>query len=126
MSRWAAAFHAAVATLTDDTADTADTTTPAGEVEGGSVACVSSVTCQRELESVPQSIPQAEMLAGLMLAAMRRPPSWPDATAMPLLGCSCSCCRSGRWWTEATEPRGWWCWTCHPPSEGAGVLEVLT
>ena len=53
--------------------------------------------------------------AGLRWAAMKRPPSWSDPAARPSPGCLCSCCGLGRWWTESANPRGWRCFTCHPP-----------
>ena len=69
-----------------------------------------------------------EALAGMMRAALQRPPSWSDAAAVPWPGCWCSCCRLGRWWTEVREPRGWRCWTCHPPDgvTFGAVREVRT
>ena len=48
-------------------------------------------------------------------AALQRPPSWSDTTACPAPGCFCSCCNGRRWWCELDAPRGWRCWTCHPP-----------
>src|SRR5262245_44060639 len=48
-------------------------------------------------------------------AAQRRPPSWADHTAVPPLGCFCSCCKGRRWWCEQEAPRGWRCGSCHPP-----------
>ena len=59
---------------------------------------------------------QALTVAGLMGAAMQRPVSWADPAAIPSSGAWCSCCRGRRWWCERIEPKGWRCWTCHPPS----------
>jgi hypothetical protein len=33
----------------------------------------------------------------------------------PPTGSWCRACHSTRWWTERHQPRGWRCWTCHPP-----------
>jgi hypothetical protein len=33
----------------------------------------------------------------------------------PPFGAWCRACRGTRWWTERREPKGWRCWTCHPP-----------
>ena len=59
-------------------------------------------------------------------ATMRLPPSWADPTALPSPGSWCACCHLGRWWTEAAEPRGWRCWTCHPPPVGNLAVEIAT
>jgi hypothetical protein len=45
----------------------------------------------------------------------QRPPSWAEASALPSLGCWCSCCRGQRWWCERADPKGWRCGSCHPP-----------
>jgi hypothetical protein len=54
----------------------------------------------------------SQTVAGL---AMHRPPSWADPAELPLHGSWCRCCRGSRWWSERKVPRGWRCWTCHPP-----------
>ena len=72
---------------------------------------------------------QRRMVRGLLDTAMQRPPAWPDAGSRPTPGCRCARCRGGRWWCEAGEaPRGWRCWTCHPPDHlpADAVREVLT
>jgi hypothetical protein len=61
-------------------------------------------------------------------AALQRPVSWSDPAARPSVGCFCSCCKGRRWWCEGRKPKGWRCWTCHPP-DGAtpdDVVEVRT
>lgn len=60
--------------------------------------------------------------------AAKRPPSWSNPAAVPRPGVWCGCCRGGRWWCEASGPRGWRCRTCHPPAHlGPGdVCEVAT
>ena len=50
-----------------------------------------------------------------MQAALQRPPSWADPTALPSPGCFCNCCKGQRWWRERDAPKGWRCWICHPP-----------
>jgi hypothetical protein len=62
-----------------------------------------------------QQQPSAGHVAGLQAAALQRPPSWSDATALPSTGAWCSCCRGRRWWSEGRDPKGWRCWACHPP-----------
>jgi hypothetical protein len=42
------------------------------------------------------------------------PVSWSDATITPTPGARCRCCNGNRWWTEAVQPNGWRCSTCHP------------
>ena len=72
---------------------------------------------------------QRRMVRGLLDTAMQRPPAWSDAGSRPTPGCRCARCRGGRWWCEAGEaPRGWRCWTCHPPDHlpADAVREVLT
>ncbi len=63
----------------------------------------------------------------------KRPPSWPDPRDVPPPGAWCGCCgrfsrTGGHWWREAAEPKGWRCWTCHPPAplEPAEVVERRT
>ena len=66
-------------------------------------------------------------LAGLRQAALQRPTSWADPDAPPWPGCWCSCCRLGRFWTEANQSKGWRCWTCHPPPSSVaqeGLREI--
>jgi hypothetical protein len=64
--------------------------------------------------------------AGLMRAALMRPPAWADTTARPAPGAWCGCCgraerNGGRWWQEAAGPRGWRCMTCYPPPSHLGL-----
>ena len=70
---------------------------------------------------------------GLLLGALARPPSWSGPAFPPPPGAWCSCCgRShrcgGRWWREATEPKGWRCGRCYPPDHlrADQVMEVRT
>jgi hypothetical protein len=62
------------------------------------------------------------------LIALQRPPSWSEAAALPPAGAWCSCCRGQRWWSEAREPKGWRCYTCHPPAHlpSEAVREMRT
>ena len=70
------------------------------------------------------TLPEAEhraAVAGLMRAALMRPPSWADTTTGPTPGAWCGGCSrhyaeaGGRWWREAEAPKGWRCATCYPP-----------
>ncbi len=72
---------------------------------------------------------------GLLRAALMRPASWserPDCRPAP--GAWCGCCGrtppayGGRWWQEREAPKGWRCWTCHPPDhlKPDQVREVMT
>jgi hypothetical protein len=58
------------------------------------------------------SLPDA--LQAVEAAVCARPPSWAEVEDAPRPGDRCRC-GGRRWWTEATEPRGWRCRTCHPP-----------
>jgi hypothetical protein len=42
------------------------------------------------------------------------PVSWADSSIEPTAGARCRCCNGNRWWTEAVQPNGWRCSTCHP------------
>jgi hypothetical protein len=68
------------------------------------------------------------LLDGYMRAALQRPPSWADPTALPSRGCFCSCCKGQRWWCEREVPRGWRCSVCYPPDHlpSISVMEMGT
>lgn len=75
--------------------------------------------------------PEASPVA--LLSGYQRPPGWSDPDDGPQAGEWCGCCsrwhrRPGRWWRETDAPRGWRCWTCHPPVHLAPgeVVEVRT
>jgi hypothetical protein len=61
-----------------------------------------------------------------------RLPAWGDPGDTPKPGDRCGCCgrhgTGGRWWREATAPRGWRCARCHPADHvpEAERFEVLT
>ena len=59
--------------------------------------------------------------------------AWGDAADVPRPGDTCGTCsrrspRGGRWWCEATAPKGWRCARCHPGDHvpEAERFEVLT
>jgi hypothetical protein len=59
--------------------------------------------------------------------------AWGDAADAPRPGDTCGTCsrrapRGGRWWCEATAPKGWRCSRCHPGDHipEAERAEVLT
>jgi hypothetical protein len=59
--------------------------------------------------------------------------AWGDAADVPRPGDTCGTCsrrspRGGRWWCEATAPKGWRCARCHPGDHmpAAERFEVLT
>jgi hypothetical protein len=66
---------------------------------------------------------QAEMVRGLLEAAMTRPSSFADtADRPPPKGSFCGTCQSRRWWyparpaADGTGPSAHWrCATCRPP-----------
>ncbi len=111
---------------TDDAADTAHE------------AAAIQATREAEAAGAYPVLPEAEhkaATAGLLRAALMRPPSWgerPDCCPAP--GAWCSCCgrtppaQGGRWWQERETPKGWRCWTCHPPDhlKPDQVREVMT
>jgi hypothetical protein len=84
-------------------------------------------------------VPDDPYTAGLLTAALQRPPSWAGSTPPPPRGAWCSCCgrsnpqAGGRWW-RPRNPRsdglglseGWRCMTCHPPPFGSEVEERRT
>jgi hypothetical protein len=57
------------------------------------------------------------------VAPSKRQPSWAEPADRPVPGNHCSCCRYGRWWCETDNPKGWRCWTCHPP-DGLAASEI--
>jgi hypothetical protein len=61
-------------------------------------------------------------------ASLQRPPSWSDPVTLPSCGCFCSCCKGQQWWCERETPKGWRCWTCHPPDHlpAEAVMEIRT
>jgi hypothetical protein len=68
------------------------------------------------------------LLDGYMRAALQRPPSWADPTALPSRGCCCSCCKGQQWWCEREVPRDWRCSVCYPPDHlpSIAVTELTT
>lgn len=56
----------------------------------------------------------AGVVAGYERTARMLPPAWSDPAAWPSRGGWCSCCHGQRWWTEASNRRGWRCSTCCP------------
>jgi hypothetical protein len=74
--------------------------------------------------SVPSAGEPARPKAhALRVAPSKRQPSWAEPADRPAPGDHCSCCRRGRWWCERKNPKGWRCWTCHPP-DGLAASEV--
>ncbi len=68
---------------------------------------------------------QTAAVAGYQRAALARPVSWSDPTALPVVGCYCRNCGGRSWWCETGEPSGWRCATCHPgvwPSFGPPLI----
>ncbi|MGD0109553.1 MAG: hypothetical protein ABSC06_36830 [Rhodopila sp.] len=70
----------------------------------------------------------ASIVAGLLVSARRRPPSWADPSALPSRGCFCTCCKGQRWWREREAPKGWRCSVCYPPDHlpSIAVTEMTT
>jgi hypothetical protein len=72
--------------------------------------------------------------ATLGLATLRRPHATANPGDVPSPRASCVCCsrltpcNGGRWWCEIDTPKGWRCWTCHPPDHlpPSMVREVRT
>jgi hypothetical protein len=89
---------------------------------------------QTDLPAAPEEEHQ-QATGGMLRAALMRPASWterPDCRPAP--GAWCGCCGrtppayGGRWWQEREAPKGWRCWTCHPPDhlKPQDVREVAT
>ena len=72
--------------------------------------------------------PPLVLLDGYLRAALQRPPSWADPTALPSRGCFCSCCKGRRWWREREAPKGWRCSVYYPPDHlpSIAVAEMTT
>jgi hypothetical protein len=127
MSRWADAFRASSASNSDgttDVADTIDTTSASASRQKVVSVCVTSVSLGKPAPREGRA--SFILLDGYQRGALVRPPAWPDPAALPSPGCFCSCCKLGRWWCELVEPKGWRCWTCHPPDGAApGTVREL-
>jgi hypothetical protein len=56
----------------------------------------------------------------------RLQPSWSDPSIAPVPGSICGRCGGATWWTERTDPKGWRCSRCHPPTglDAGDVREV--
>lgn len=149
MSRWATAWRGMKPADTVDSVDTVSPRTASPSLARGLaphiVNRVNSVTplpdhqcdapdIRAEPALPPRGTPerdrldrrQAEMVRGLLTASRQRPTSWADPAATPTPGCRCRCCDGARWWCERTEPKGWRCWTCHPPTGLDDVTEART
>jgi hypothetical protein len=128
--------------VSNDTTDSCDTSSVAGGLTGRSVATVNSVMASGDrrkaamlsrsgeasaaadhplVRGIMQACPGSRIHAvhGLTAAglatAMQRAPAWADPAALSVHGCWCRCCHGSRWWCERAAPKGWRCWTCHPP-----------
>lgn len=73
-----------------------------------------------------------QAIGGILRAALMRPASWterPDCRPPP--GAWCGCCGrtppadGGTWWQEREAPKGWRCFTCHPPDHLAPARYLL-
>ena len=155
MGRWAEAFQASIQRR--DTSDTVDTSSGKAAALGQSVNSVSSVTPKKEPEHgssasssdlvsavsavsclpirEPLSLPGGERpptdpahLDSAGAVELKLPVSWAAPAVRPVPGGYCSCCHGMRWWSEAHNPRGWRCWTCHPPDHlsARAILEIRT
>jgi hypothetical protein len=102
--------------------------------EGESLDIVEVWEGETDLPAAPGDEHQ-HATGGLLRAALMRPASWterPDCRPAP--GAWCGCCGrippayGGRWWQEREAPKGWRCWTCHPPDhlKPAKYLVVAT
>jgi hypothetical protein len=102
--------------------------------EGESLDMVEVWEGETDLPAAPEEEHQ-QATGGLLRGALMRPASWterPDCHPAP--GAWCGCCgRSppaygGRWWQEREAPKGWRCFTCHPPDhlKPENVREVET
>jgi hypothetical protein len=62
------------------------------------------------------------------MAPVREPRRWSYPAVEPMDGDWCACCRGQRFWCEAVAPKGWRCWTCHPPDHlpSDAVREIRT
>jgi hypothetical protein len=62
------------------------------------------------------------------MAPIREPRRWSYPADEPLDGDWCACCSGQRFWCEAIAPKGWRCWTCHPPDHlpSSAIREIRT
>jgi hypothetical protein len=75
-------------------------------------------------ERAQLAVKHGAMLAGLVAASLKRPPSWwhPEPHN-PTQGATCTCCAGRAWWTR--DRLGWCCATCHP-TQGCERIVVQT
>ena len=149
MSRWAALAASLAALAPSDTTDiaipplpptvsTMSTVSPGEAPQRDDEAAVMQAAREADAAGADPMLPEAEhraAVAGLMRAALMRPPSWSDRPdCRPAQGAWCGGCGrhppeyGGRWWQEREAPTGWRCWTCYPPAhlKPDNVREVAT
>jgi hypothetical protein len=78
------------------------------------------------IRAIKLAWPNARMKFSPGVGALRIPSSSPSPEWPPLPGDQCSCCGGRRWWRERGAPRGWRCWTCHPPVGETPITVVQT
>jgi hypothetical protein len=78
-----------------------------------------------EIPTVPNDgTPQ--WVRDILEAEALRPFFTPGQALEPTRGARCGCCKSRSFWTEAKEPKGWRCSTCHPPLGLLGEVRTVT
>jgi hypothetical protein len=102
--------------------------------EGDSLDTVEVWEGEPDLPAAPD-VEHQRATGGLLRAALMRPASWSERPdCHPASGAWCGCCGrnppayGGRWWQEREAPKGWRCFTCHPPDhlKPDQVREVMT
>jgi hypothetical protein len=105
---------------------------PAGMEQGCNVGPCEAER-ERAYDAGPGDAPDADDAAPEPPPLPFRLAAWGDAADVPRPGDTCGTCsrrspRGGRWWREATAPKGWRCARCHPGDHmpEAERAEVLT
>jgi hypothetical protein len=105
---------------------------PAG-IEQGCNVVPREAERERVDDAGPGDAPEADDAAPEPMPLPFRLAAWGDAADVPRPGDTCGTCsrrspRGGRWWCEATAPKGWRCARCHPADHmpEAERFEVLT
>lgn len=107
--------------LTENALPTCPDCTDLKTAEGASELRLVGALARWRLPDAPRQAPaettpteHAKTIAGLMRAALQRPPTWPTANGRLAPGCWCAGCEGINWRPTGA---GWSCTACHPQDE---------